>query len=273
MLRNCCPRCGSKRFHTVQETDSQTIGKNYSAGQGCLGFLLLGPLGLLCGMCGQNQRTVTTHKYFMICDECGHKFESPAQLREKISKAEELTPGKAIAAVSIISVLVAFVVGILLEDMEIAIGAAVACAIVLGIIVAVSFAIGKSNIEKWTAELRTLEAQMRRFQTEDGTPNVKLNAGDWKCACGRVNKSYTSTCSCGKSKHQSEGGGRWECSNCKHLNPPVAETCTRCGTRKTKVEEASPTENKQFIFCSECGDKNPREAKFCSGCGSPLHKN
>ena len=33
-------------------------------------------------------------------------------------------------------------------------------------------------------------------------PNNKLLAsGGWKCGCGRVNASYTSSCVCGKSKH------------------------------------------------------------------------
>lgn len=34
--------------------------------------------------------------------------------------------------------------------------------------------------------------------------SCKMNPGDWKCKCGRVNASYVSSCTCGKSKRDIE---------------------------------------------------------------------
>lgn len=31
-----------------------------------------------------------------------------------------------------------------------------------------------------------------------------LDSNGWKCACGRVNAGYVSTCACGKGKHEAE---------------------------------------------------------------------
>ena len=55
-----CPKCGS--------TSITAAKKGYGAGKGCLGWLLAGPFGLLCGMCGAN-------KMHSICMKCGHKWK------------------------------------------------------------------------------------------------------------------------------------------------------------------------------------------------------
>lgn len=54
-----CPNCGSRSIATVK--------KGYSAGTGCCGAILLGPLGLLCGAAKSNQ----LHN---VCQKCGHKW-------------------------------------------------------------------------------------------------------------------------------------------------------------------------------------------------------
>ena len=54
-----CPKC-----HTTQLFAAK---KGYGGGKGCCGLLLLGPIGLLCGLCGANTMFVT-------CMKCGHKW-------------------------------------------------------------------------------------------------------------------------------------------------------------------------------------------------------
>ncbi len=66
----CCPKCGGKNLQAVSE--SNTTGGGYGAGKGCCGYILLGPLGLLCGACGSKAKTTT--KTFFVCMDCGHKF-------------------------------------------------------------------------------------------------------------------------------------------------------------------------------------------------------
>ncbi|ERJ11334.1 hypothetical protein [Haloplasma contractile] len=60
-----CPNCHSPNIHfvTIQS------GSDYSAANGCCGFILFGPLGLLCGLLS-NKRTATIRK----CINCNHEF-------------------------------------------------------------------------------------------------------------------------------------------------------------------------------------------------------
>lgn len=77
----CCPQCGHEELQVVNESNVHTTGKNYSAGKGCLGYLLLGPLGLLCGSCGQGKKTQTTNTTYWVCPKCGKKFRNPEEHR------------------------------------------------------------------------------------------------------------------------------------------------------------------------------------------------
>lgn len=66
-----CPRCGNKNLQMVTQQDTHSNGKNYSGGKGCLGLVLLGPLGLLCGMCGNGKQIYTTNSISWVCTNCG----------------------------------------------------------------------------------------------------------------------------------------------------------------------------------------------------------
>lgn len=63
-----CPNCGSEDI----QYSSKSSGGGYSAGNGCCGYMFLGPLGLLCGACGSGTKT----EEFWICKQCGHKFSN-----------------------------------------------------------------------------------------------------------------------------------------------------------------------------------------------------
>lgn len=88
-----CPACGSQRLQALSETASQTIttGGGYSGTKGCLGFLLFGPCGLLCGNCGSSQQTTvsSTNKLFWVCNNCGNKFRDAADWKKEIQQTEE----------------------------------------------------------------------------------------------------------------------------------------------------------------------------------------
>lgn len=66
-----CPRCGSTHVQIVNEVNTET--KGYGAGKGCLGYLIFGPIGLLCGMCGMGESKTKTQSYW-VCNQCGNKF-------------------------------------------------------------------------------------------------------------------------------------------------------------------------------------------------------
>lgn len=63
-----CPKCGSENV----QFSTNTSGGGYKAGSGCCGYMILGPLGLLCGACGSGSTTTE----FWICNQCGHRFDN-----------------------------------------------------------------------------------------------------------------------------------------------------------------------------------------------------
>ncbi len=67
-----CPNCKSTDVKIF--SDFKTEGKDYNVAQGCLGTLILGPIGLLFGMCGKGKQIETSH--FWICENCGFKWEA-----------------------------------------------------------------------------------------------------------------------------------------------------------------------------------------------------
>lgn len=66
-----CPRCGNDNLQAITETESDI--KGYGAGKGCLGYLIWGPIGLLCGLCGMGKGKTRTKTYW-VCNQCGKKF-------------------------------------------------------------------------------------------------------------------------------------------------------------------------------------------------------
>ncbi|MFD0617225.1 hypothetical protein ACFQZR_07090 [Paenibacillus sp. GCM10027629] len=63
-----CPRCGSHQVQVVSESET----KGFGAGKGCLGYLIFGPIGFLCGLCGMGKSKSTV---FRICASCGFRFK------------------------------------------------------------------------------------------------------------------------------------------------------------------------------------------------------
>ncbi len=87
------PQCRSTALSPVVETslNTTTHGKGYSGTQGCLGYLLFGPCGLLCGNCGQSQTTTTksTNRTYWVCQKCGNKFRNLQDLEEEIANMDK----------------------------------------------------------------------------------------------------------------------------------------------------------------------------------------
>lgn len=86
-----CPKCKSKNLQAIVETNTQGNGRGYGAGKGLIGYLLLGPLGLLCGACGSKAKITTTNKTFFICMDCGNKFREAAELEAEKSKESTMS--------------------------------------------------------------------------------------------------------------------------------------------------------------------------------------
>lgn len=67
-----CPKCGNENCQITTETTSS--GKDFSAGKGCCGALLLGLIGVLCGACGKGKTIQSTN--YWVCPNCGKKFKA-----------------------------------------------------------------------------------------------------------------------------------------------------------------------------------------------------
>lgn len=87
-----CPRCGCNNLQATVETATsvRTTGGGYSGTKGCMGWLLFGPIGLLCGNLGQKQRMYvdTKNTSYWICSECGNKFRNLDDWKEEINSKE-----------------------------------------------------------------------------------------------------------------------------------------------------------------------------------------
>jgi hypothetical protein len=70
-----CPKCGSTQITVVSETIDKTKTKGYGWIKACLGTILTGPIGLLCGFCGKGKKKGQVHTHHQrMCLACGNKF-------------------------------------------------------------------------------------------------------------------------------------------------------------------------------------------------------
>ena len=71
-----CPRCGSENLRAISQTNTRSDYKGYGCCKGLIGYLILGPIGWLCGLCGMGKRQSTsTTRTFWECGSCGNKFK------------------------------------------------------------------------------------------------------------------------------------------------------------------------------------------------------
>lgn len=52
---------------------------------------MFGPLGILCGSCGQGQKTNSTNTTHWACPDCGNKFRDPKELRNEANTSKMMT--------------------------------------------------------------------------------------------------------------------------------------------------------------------------------------
>lgn len=67
-----CPNCGSNNSQIINQVT--TKGTDFSASKGCCGAVLLGPIGILCGACGQGRKTYNNQ--FWVCADCGRRWRA-----------------------------------------------------------------------------------------------------------------------------------------------------------------------------------------------------
>lgn len=92
-----CQKCNSQELQIVTES---TVSGGHGGLKACFGFLLFGPIGLLCG----NKKVKTDHKSFWVCSKCGNKFRMLTEVIDetRASRNGALTSAIIWAVISII---------------------------------------------------------------------------------------------------------------------------------------------------------------------------
>ncbi len=279
----CCPNCGHKHLQLTTETDVKTTGKNYSSGQGCLGYLLLGPLGLLCGSCGQNQKTTTTNTNYWMCQNCGNKFRRPEDLKEEARSLKART-GIVVALAILISIM-DFVIMMIpahySSDKDKKITLIIICTIVaVGIFVLAALSQTQANNKIQEADTmqkqmnsyfrnepsyRRVESQMNNTEVSEDTSEIN----DWECECGTTNSSQAKFCiNCGKGRvvpQEKPAEAMWQCAKCGNDNFAYARFCSSCGNSKQQQQSQVGSNEWQ---CPDCGKVHQNYVGTC-GCGHP----
>ncbi len=62
-----CPRCGSNNTTILHQENK----KGYGLCNGILGYICLGPFGLICGLLGMG--ATQSHDAYIICGDCGSR--------------------------------------------------------------------------------------------------------------------------------------------------------------------------------------------------------
>lgn len=78
-----CPFCGEENCQPMQKSITEVKQKGYGWGSGCCGMLLLGPFGLLCGLCRTGSKVKTTSELWWTCMKCGKQHLALADALNK----------------------------------------------------------------------------------------------------------------------------------------------------------------------------------------------
>lgn len=159
-----CPNCGNHTLQATVKTDIKTTGKNFSAGQGCLGYLIFGPLGILCGTCGQSQQQQSTNKSYFVCANCGYEFRNPEDLKADIEKKEKdvKTIGITGIALTVFLLVFALISKFAMNDEFIAI-IMTAMTVFFVVIFAILYFLIKKEGQKLRDELAGIEAGLAKY--------------------------------------------------------------------------------------------------------------
>lgn len=80
-----CPYCDCEDTYLVVKNEVQVKQRGYDWGSGCCGMCLLGPFGLLCGLCGSESEVNSKSRSWWGCKNCGRHHLAQHDAVEMIS--------------------------------------------------------------------------------------------------------------------------------------------------------------------------------------------
>lgn len=166
-----CPCCGSDRVQITTEAITTTAGKDFSASKGCLGYLLLGPLGVLCGACGPGKQATTTNSSVWICTVCGERFrrfkDIDADLEASFNAIDAAKKRANVIRYIALGIVIIEIIAIstLIIKQEVDPGfEMLACLITPAILFAISFLTYNSSIKRIRANIKRLNEEKLRIE-------------------------------------------------------------------------------------------------------------
>lgn len=78
-----CPFCQAADCQPMQRNTTEIKNSNYHWGQGCCGMFLMGPFGLLCGLCGTGSKMKSESALWWTCLKCGKQHLALADAKKK----------------------------------------------------------------------------------------------------------------------------------------------------------------------------------------------
>ena len=99
-----CPFCGEPACHPLQKNETTVTNKSYGWGSGCCGMILLGPFGLLCGLCGKGSKVESKSELWWVCKKCGKAHIALVDALKKWEIATDGIYGSAVAAAIVLIV-------------------------------------------------------------------------------------------------------------------------------------------------------------------------
>lgn len=85
-----CPFCHSEDCRPVNKTNVKSHGGGFGFFNALIGFILMGPAGLLCGACGHTSvHTTVSNETWWVCPSCGKEFISKDAAITKAKNAME----------------------------------------------------------------------------------------------------------------------------------------------------------------------------------------
>ena len=92
-----CPFCQAADCQPMQKSTTEIKNQGYKWGSGCCGMLLLGPFGLLCGLCGTGSKIKTENELWWTCMKCGKQHLA---LADALKRREAVISGLPISGLS-----------------------------------------------------------------------------------------------------------------------------------------------------------------------------
>lgn len=80
-----CPFCGGENCQPVMRNITKVKSSGYSLTSGCCGLCLLGPFGLLCGLCGAGSKLDIRNETMWVCQTCGKQHIAQQDAKEKLA--------------------------------------------------------------------------------------------------------------------------------------------------------------------------------------------